>query len=59
MKELKENIYYYCVANNLDHYVDAFINYLLLIKIKNYFNISISISNEMIDLEYALEQTRK
>ena len=58
MKELKEDIYYYyCVANNLYHYVDAYINYLLLIKIKNYFNISIS--NEMIDLDNALEQTRK
>jgi len=57
MKELKENIYNYCVANNLDDYVDAYINYLLLIKIKNYFNISIS--NEMIDLEYELGQTRK
>jgi hypothetical protein len=59
MKELKENIYNYCVANNLDDYVDAYINYLLLIKIKNKNNFNISISNEMIDLEYELGQTRK
>jgi hypothetical protein len=56
MKDFKENIYNYCVGNNLDYYVDVYIKYCLLTEIKNNFNISIS--NEMIDLEYALGKTR-
>ena len=51
MKEFKYNSD--CVLYDLDHFVDVYIKYCLLTEIKNNFNISIS--NEMIDLEYALD----